>query len=323
MAVQSGKKEEGGVIMNIFIGKQADVLNPISGVNLLQQEDATKGTKNAFKWPAQQDHNAQGNSDSKKTLLQRKALKVVLNQLQNDGQIDQKFQEHMDRQKELVQETGKAQEQINRLDQLHQELRESYGIKENSKEEKEIDLLRKSKDFSQELSKDEISQLESMGGLTEYQKEVLSLDKIRNTWEKIIRDGNNEISASAQTVEAMSLELLKSHPMVDAQKTAQDLLHAASQEQIGELIEQVKDRVDENLDEIDKKKEEEQDQKKDAVDQDSSNHSVEEKQISNASQEIQQDQVTQVANQDKVEAFIQKLGILEEDVKGLQVNKKI
>lgn len=311
--------------MNIFIGKNSGVNHHFTAVNQpLGKGEIEK--KNVFQFPASDADRKDTNAKDKKTLLQRRALHVVINQLQNDGQIDKEFEGQLDRQNELVKVTGEAQKQVNRLDQLHNELRDSYGVKADSQEEQELLLIRKSKDRTQQLSTDEWNQLASMIELTDYQKEALSLDKIRETWGRIISDGNREICDSAATVEAMSIELLKSHPMIDAQKTAQDLMDAAVKEQISELMDQAKEHVDEQVDEAKEAKEEaakEEVAKEEAAKEESSSLQENGSQVMNSTEDIKQNQLTQTVTQDKVEAFIQKLGILEEDVKGLQVNEQI
>lgn len=311
--------------MNIFVGNNMGLNNQFNEINqpLNMGEEDKKGT---FRFSPLGSDAKENNGMDKKTILQRRALHVVVSQLQSDGEIDQEFGNQINRQKELVDETAEAQKQVNRLEQLHDELRDSYGVKADSKEEQELMLIRKSKDHSQKLSTDEWNQLASMGELTDYQKEAISLDKIRETWGKIISDGNSEISDSAATVEAMSMELLKSHPMIDAQKTAQDLMDAASKEQISELMDQVKEHVDEQMDEVQKEKEEtaKEEAEKQKIEETKSQPAPEEgSQVVTGTQEVQQNELTQTAVQDKVESFIQKLGILEEDLKGLQVDEQI
>lgn len=308
--------------MNIFLDKQNN--NGITGNSILktarEAEKPTTGKeqtpqKKVFMWTAPNEEKNIGENQAR---MQRSALRLVMDQFQSDMSVDAEFGSSLDNQKKLVNETAQAQQEVNRIDQLQEELRTNYGVSVDSKEEKDLSLIRKIKDSSQCLTKDELKQVASLDGLTDYQQEALKFDKIKDVWKDIIDDGNREIGNISATISAMSIELVKSHPMIDAQDTATQMVDAASKEQMAQLMNQVKEQIDEHMDQVKEEKESTESKK----DKDSGNQSQLD-QLQNSGSEVEHNKIEQLAVQQKVEALIKKLGILDEDVKGIKINEKI
>jgi hypothetical protein len=87
-----------------------------------------------------------------------------------------------------------------------------------------------------------------MGPMTEYQRASLDYTIQETEFQSRIDDENNDFYNEARTITAIKLERLKDDPMVDANKEAEDLLKQVEGEIQKALLEEIKSRVNENLD---------------------------------------------------------------------------
>jgi hypothetical protein len=176
---------------------------------------------------------------------QKKAMKTILDQYQKDKKVDDNINKIKSHQKELDEELKFASGQYQSLKELRRELKETYGMTDDSEEEVNLSLLEKSLYGNEPLTEEELAKLSSMGALTEYQKTALQYDAMMEVWKDRINFYNNGISNDTKNIIAINLELLKTHPMVDAQKEAAKVLEAAIRETIGMLVDEAKDKFDE------------------------------------------------------------------------------
>lgn len=95
----------------------------------------------------------------------------------------------------------------------------------------------------------------------EYKNFKKDLDQLEAHWTKELNDSKQLISDSTSMIRAIKQESLKHHGMIDAQNAAQDLLEASSKELAGMLINEAKEKVDQDLDETIEKAEEANEQK--------------------------------------------------------------
>ncbi len=176
---------------------------------------------------------------------QKKAMKTILEQYQKDNKADNNVTKIKEHKQELNAELKYAAEQYRSLKDLRQELKTSNGMTDESEEEVNLSILEKSIYGDEELTEEEQKKLASMGPLTEYQKTALQYDAMAKTWQNRIDNINNGISNDSRSIISIKLELLKTHPMVDAQKEAVKILEAAAKETIGRIVDDAKDKFDE------------------------------------------------------------------------------
>jgi hypothetical protein len=176
---------------------------------------------------------------------QKRAMKTILDQYQKDNMVDDNINKIKSHQKELDEELKVAASQYQSLKELRQELKVTYGMTDESEEEVNLSLLEKSIYGDEALTKEELEKLSSMGPLTEYQKTALQYDAMMEVWKERINYFKNGISSDTKSIIGINLELLKTHPMVDAQKEAAKVLEAAIRETIGMLVDETKDKFDE------------------------------------------------------------------------------
>ena len=197
----------------------------------------------------------------RKQRAQRKALKMITDAWNGDRKLDDTIKGYQDRIAQLKAEIEQNQEQIQLRDEWKENLRQEYGVGEDSQEQKDLELLEKEADVEANklrhnpkniyLTDEEQERLAQIHeeGLTEYQERCLKLHGQQNKFESEIDNFETEIQGCNRSIEAIKQERLKYHEMVDAQEKAEDLMEAASKEAVGLLMDEAKDHVDEELEE--------------------------------------------------------------------------
>ena len=87
------------------------------------------------------------------------------------------------------------------------------------------------------------------GSLTEYQERCLKIDSYLDMFKRRNNNADSLIEAYNGSIRATRLERLKFHEMTDAQKKADEVMEAASQDIVGMLIDEGKEHVDKELEE--------------------------------------------------------------------------
>jgi PAS domain-containing protein len=207
----------------------------------------------------------------------KEALKIVGDAYKGDRKLDDDIERRHNNIDALKNEINNNQREINRLDANKKEMKEAYGIADDSLEQQDLELLEKRRDArrnpSIKLSDEEKQRLDiiDQDGMTEYQKYSLEMDALKEPFHKVIDDSQRKIRNETMTIGAIQLGRLKSHPMVDANVAADKILDTASEEIIGMLVDEGKNHVDEEMEEqkeaADKKVEEkkEQEEKEEAI----------------------------------------------------------
>lgn len=197
----------------------------------------------------------------RKQLAQRKALKIIGDAWNSDRKLDNTIKEYQDTIERLKGEIEQNQEQIQLRDEWKENLRQEYGVREDSQEQKDLELLEKEADveankfrhnpknmYLTDEEQERLAQIHAEG-LTEYQERCMKLHGQQNKFASEIDDLQTEILGCDRSIRAIKQERLKYHKMVDAKKEADEVLEAAGKEVVGMLIDESKDHVDEELEE--------------------------------------------------------------------------
>lgn len=286
--------------------------------------------KNATTIQAAQLNLGQDTVTMKKVQAQKKALKTVMDTFSGEQSLDNSIKDHQAKARELTDKANNALTELNKIEDLKSQLRETYEIKDGSQEQKDLELLEKQQrivEFKsrEELTEEEKKQLEEMGPVTEYQSAILDYNKISNTWQKIKDDAQNAVTYENRAVDAIKLEQVKNHVMVDAEKTADKIMEHAAKEIAGILLQEGKEHIDEEL-EKDRKEAEEK-----AKEVEEKQQEQEKAKENNKTGDESVEVLNQVAGadnaQDKLQREIQVMlnnqKLLEEDLKGISVNQQL
>lgn len=301
----------------------------------MEEQQTGKGKKkNVF---AGSLNGMQDNILLKKKQAQKEALKVVTDTWNGDRKIDNDVKERGERIKRLREEAGNAQKELNEIAGQQEELRKRYGVDADSGEQKDLELLLKSREAKRNpevsLTKEERERLAAIEGQerTEYQNRVLELDSFGDYQRNVISEAKKEIEMENSIIRETKKERLKKDPMLDAQKQADAIEEAAGKEVLGMLIDEGKEHVDkeqeekkEQADEAKEKKEEQEellakrkDERKEA-----------EKRAEALAESLPVEQFlgleeTQDEIKKEIQNIVDKMKLIEEDIKGAAVDKTL
>ncbi len=286
---------------------------------------------NGSSFAAQNDPIAAKREEAKK-----KATKIIGDVFANDRKIDKDLDARREHVKKLSAEQYDANKAISKIEADRAALRDEYGIDADSEEEKELKLLEKEfrahqKGSDVQLTKedmDEITRIKAKG-LTEYQSRSMEMLDHEKPYLDEAYEAGAGIEEENFTIAAIKRELPKNTAMIKAQDKADAIKDAASKEIIGMLVDEAKEHIEEEAKEAEEKakekqeKEEELQEKIDAARE----KRKEEEELTEDIVESAQDLNVKTANindaQKDIKDMMNKLALVEEDMKGATVDQKL
>jgi hypothetical protein len=204
----------------------------------------TSGTINAS------ELNIPGNKNStlKELLAKRAAIKVQMDQFEKDLNVADEIKTHADKRDSLQKEASSHQGEVNRINGLKNDLKETYGVEDNSDEQKNLELLEKQIATPEALTTEERDKIKNMGELSEYQEAALEYDAMAGIWQDRADQAMEDSINEDKSIEGIKLGLLKTHPMLDAKKEAEGILKKTDDEIQVAILDELKNKVNENLD---------------------------------------------------------------------------
>lgn len=229
---------------------------------------------------------------AKKAQAQKKAMKILGDAFAGESKIDDDMSERREKIKSLTQELADRKKEIQDMEDTKVSLLEQ-GYDEDS---------------------DEVRQLSE--GIKEYNKQAM--------------DTENELTAENAVIRQTKIDRLKSNPMGEARDQADAVMDAANDEIMGMLMAEGRDHIDEKQEEEKKKAEAAQEKKQEQEEQLEARKEDRKKQekltenIVEAAQKLEgggKDSVAQA--QQEIRDMMNRLKLVEDDVKGATVNQSI
>lgn len=277
-----------------------------------------------------------GQSDliTKKDKLKKNAIKILTDAFSNDQKIDDGLKKRRSKIADLEKDASQMLGEINRIDELKEALKDTYGITEDSAEQKDLELLEKKKSIGRGfsdavLTKEEKERLKNMGPVTEYQQAALNYQDIQLTWQESVQKIKDTIKMENQIIGAVELARLQIHPIVDAQKDSKKMIEAAGKELIGGLMNEAKEKIDETIeDNADKAEEIKEKEKKqeEAVREDKKEEKKKAKKKNDITVPEESEQPKEVDWSKllrMVKIAASEANLLDEDIKGLAVDQQL
>lgn len=227
----------------------------------------------------------------KKAQAQKKAMKILGDAFAGDSKIDDDMSERREKIKSRTQELADRKKEIKDMEDTKASLLEQ-GYDENS---------------------NEVRQLSE--GLKEYSKQAM--------------DTENELTAENAVIRQTKIERLKSNPMGEARDQADAVMDAANDEIMGLLIAEGRDYIDEKQEEEKKKaeaaqeKKQELEEKLEARKEDRKEQEKLTENIVEASQRLSGGTDSVAQAQQEIRDMMNRLKLVEDDVKGATVNQSI
>lgn len=250
----------------------------------------------------------------KKVMAHKKALKTVLDTYTKESKVDDNVETRRQRISELQEETKGYSDEIKNIENKRQELKEKYGITDDY---------------------DNQENAASTEQYSEYQTLVSEYDKRAKELQRRIKEADYLISAESSVINEIGKERLKSDAMIDAKKEAADILEEASKDIIGILIEDSKDQIDEDMREKEEKMEEEakkKEEEKQRLEELKEKSKEEKDKKDNAPDnmvniqllnQITKADIAQDKLQSEIKTMLNTQVVLDEDIKGIEVDEQL
>lgn len=192
---------------------------------------------------------------------QQQAWKVVQDAWGTDRSIDDAIQAKRDHYADMERLRDEAYGRIKDIGEDEKALQMLYGVADDSQEQKDLELLRKEQDAQNhvpgytELTDEERERLAEIHkkGLTEYQERALNLNDAKGYWKKEFETAKRWMASDTENIRRIERERPENQPMIEAQKTAQEILDAANKEIKGMVVQDAVDHVDEKMEEVEEK----------------------------------------------------------------------
>ena len=262
-------------------------------------------------------------------------MKIIGDAFANDRKIDEDLDARSEHIRKLKIVQGDARKAVNEIESGRAALRDTYGVETDSAEDKELKLLEKEFRAKQKgsdvfLSKEDAEEIAKIKarGLTEYQSRSMEMLDYEKPYLDAIYEAGQGIEEENLTIAAIKRELPKNTAMLKAQDKADAIEDAASKEIMGMLVDEAKEHIDEEAKEAEEKakekqeKEEELQEKIDAARE----RRKEEEELTEDIVESAQDLNVTTANindaQKDIKDMMNKLALVEEDMKGATVDER-
>ncbi len=285
----------------------------------------------------------------KKQMAQKKAMKVVSDAFAADRKLDGEIRDRESKIKKMTEENQESEKAIRELEAQKVEIGKEYGRTEEGLADEDRKILEKNSISPMLLSDEEVSRLQELEeqGLKEYYDRCVEIDDYKKTYQDVIDENTKKIKeyqSINKSIKDARLDL-KNNPMVAAGKEAEQILESARQEVIGMLVAEGKDHIDEEKAEREEKaqetkeEKEEQEEKLEAVkemkaqmqemvdasrERSRENEKRAEELINSMPiQELIQMDGIKTDVQQEIEDILNKMKLLEEDIKGSAVDTSL
>lgn len=321
------------------INMSADNTVSKSGTKGTDGNNAKKGNSSFFAGGINNQNTTDSIIEQKRKLVGKQAMKLVKDAWEKDNNRSDSLKDMNEDREKLLREMRENNDKIKDINKQKQIYKESYGIEDDSEEQKDLELLEKYQNnilgvFSDEFSKEEIDRLKELQSKprTEYQKKILELNGLEKTYRMDNESKKVKVQSITATETQAKIDDIKNQDMLDAKGAADEILDALKKEILGLLISEGKDKTDEKAEEDSKKKEEIEDeqQKRDEKLEEIKEKRKEEEKIIKGSIESDKAEIdaksvnTKTAKSDEVQKIISKVAddnkLINEDLKGIEID---
>lgn len=201
--------------------------------------------------------------EAKRKNAKKQAMKLISDAWERDEKTARGIKTMQEEKNQKVSEIQELKSRIKDIDENKEQLRQEYGVSEDSEEYKDLKLLEKYQNNKtgasfDDFSDEEIERLKELQNtpLTEYQKKSLELNGVQNAIGVEIQKGENSLIAMNAAISDAKLEQVKSQVMLKSQDAAGQILDAANKDIIGMLVDEAKEHIDNTFEEEEEKAEE-------------------------------------------------------------------
>ena len=285
----------------------------------------------------------------KKQMAQKKALKVVSDAFAADRKLDMEIADRENRIQDLLSERSVAEKAVRELENQKAEIGKEYGLSENGLSDEDWSILSRGSKLPNSLSDEEktrFAELEAQG-LTEYYSRCEDIDDMEKPYHQLIGENTSQIKeyeTANKAIHKARLDL-RNHPMIGAQQEADAIMEAARQEILSMLTDEGMDHLDEEMQEKveqakESKEEKEEKEEKlekireekaqkeaqtDAIRRKARENEERTEELMEAlpAEELLQMSSSQIDIQQEIKDIMNKMKLMEEDIKGTMVDASL
>lgn len=277
--------------------------------------------------------------DQKRNFAKKQAMKLISDAWDRDGKTAQNVQDMKSEHTQKIAELIDFKSKLKDIEKDKEAFREEYGVDPDSQEQKDLELLEKYQNNMNgssfdSFSKEEIERLKELQYTerTEYQNKVLELNAEAGAVNLEIRQGEYQVIALKESIFDTRIEQLKSQDMLNAENAADEIMDAANDEILGLLIQ-------EGIDHMDQKREEEQEKAEEAAEkqeeqeeklQEAKEKREEQEELIKEAQDAEQlerdaalqkqSAVYVVEAQKNIQRILKENNLINEDLKGIEID---
>ena len=288
--------------------------------------------------PGLQGADAADRIAAKKRWYGKQGMHAVTGVNDSEKRMDQSMRDVIERVHRLAEENEEADRYLQEANRKMAQAKEDYQTDPDSREEKDLDLLKKKFDIEHHripecLTEEEERRLEEMGDLTEYQSFSMDCYEQADHWKYKMLDNEKEMRATGSVIRHVKLMRLESHAMEDAMRAKEKLMEAAAKDAVGILTGEAVETMDEKSEDIKEaveakreEREEQEEQIEASREQKEDAEAAAREKRKNASERAEQALMNEIStsNMDaEIRKILEEEKMLEEELKGLRVNMGI
>lgn len=283
--------------------------------------------------------NREFNISQKRKSARKQAMKLISDAWDKDNKAAQNIKNMETEKADIAVQNSDLKSKLKDIDKSQKVLQELYGVAPESKEQKDLELLKKYQDnrngvSNDKFSKEEVDRLKELQNepLTEYQKKALMINSAKDAIRSQIDKNDLKAMNKTMSINSAKIEQLKSQDMLKASDAADSIIDAAEEDIFGMLVNEGKQNIDDNMKEQQeeaKKAEEEKEKKQEQIDEAKKKRQEEKEILENEQQADKLELDTSIKNQtvdhlseaqQQVEQIMKKNNLINEDIKGIEID---
>lgn len=279
------------------------------------------------------------NISQKRKSARKQAMKLISDAWDKDNKAAQNIKNMETEKADIAVQNSDLKSKLKDIDKSQKDLQELYGVTPESQEQKDLELLKKYQDnrngvSNDKFSKEEVDRLKELQNepLTEYQKKALMINSAKDAIRSQIDKNDLEAMNKTMSINSAKIEQLKSQDMLKASDAADSIIDVSEEDIFGMLVNEGKQNIDDNMKEQQeeaKKAEEEKEKKQEQIDEAKKKRQEEKEILENEQQADKLELDTSIKNQtvdhlseaqQQVEQIMKKNNLINEDIKGIEID---
>lgn len=230
---------------------------------------AKKDSSTLYVGALTQEDGAAANAAVKRESVRKQAKQLINSAWNKDKDIAGNMDKLEQLKKERFEDVRYYNKMMAAVEDRKKQLMEDYGVKADSAEQKDLELLERYQNnragiYSGEFSKEDIARLKELQHTprTEYQDKVLELNAAKNEFDNAAYQAEQLYRMTIQQQSDAYINQPKQETMLNAKKAEEALMAALGKDILAEYIKEGMDEIEENIEDITGKAEEAREERK-------------------------------------------------------------